>query len=112
MTNALISWEFIPSPIYISDQIETYLPYFNINQPIAPILISSQSTQAINSFIAFILILLVSFLMKNEIIAMLLFVLLFLFGLIFPNNFSIGLSSFGLIIVLLYMIWKFGKGES
>jgi len=111
ITNVPITWEFIPSQIYISNQIENYLPYLNVKTINITNLISKQGNQAINSFIAFVLILLLAFIMKNEILAMLLFVLLFLFSLIFPNTLSLDVSTIGLILALLYLIWKFGKAS-
>jgi len=95
--------------VFIFNQIESYLPYLNINYVNIPKLISAQSNQIVNSFLAFVIILVLAFLMKNEVIAMLLFALLFLFSLIFPNTFSFNLSTFALVLVLLYILWKFGK---
>jgi len=110
--NANIS--FVSKPfannVFISNQIENYLPYLNIKQVNITNLISKQGNQAINSFLAFVIVLFLAFIMKNEIIAILLVTLLFLFSLIFPNTLSVDLSTLALIIVLLYMMWKHGYG--
>jgi hypothetical protein len=88
-------------------QLESYAPYLNINiKSISDYLISNKTSQFVNTFAMFLLLLGMALFVDNEIMAIISFIIVFIISLMLPSYFNFSALSLALLIFLLMLLYR------